>query len=54
MEDKKPTYANGKICYIEIPAKDVEISASFYRSPLDGRSDIMVTESRRSMTGWGK
>ncbi len=26
-----PTYANGKICYIEIPATDVERSAAFYQ-----------------------
>jgi len=26
-----PTYANGKICYIEIPATDVTRSAEFYR-----------------------
>jgi predicted enzyme related to lactoylglutathione lyase len=26
-----PTYANGKICYIEIPATDVARSAEFYR-----------------------
>ena len=25
-----PTYANGKICYIEIPARDVTASAAFY------------------------
>ena len=25
-----PTLANGKICYIEIPAKDVRLSAAFY------------------------
>ena len=25
-----PTYANGKICYIDIPAEDIEISAGFY------------------------
>jgi len=25
-----PTYANGKICYIEIPATDTERSADFY------------------------
>ncbi|MBA4056528.1 MAG: glyoxalase, partial [Marivirga sp.] len=31
MEDKRPTYGNGKICYLEIPAKDTEVSASFYR-----------------------
>ncbi len=28
---KRPTYANGKICYIEIPAVDVMLSASFYK-----------------------
>jgi predicted enzyme related to lactoylglutathione lyase len=27
-----PTYANGKICYIELPASDVSTSAAFYRS----------------------
>jgi len=26
-----PTYANGKICYIELPATDVERSADFYQ-----------------------
>jgi uncharacterized protein len=30
--DKAPTFANGKICYIEIPALDVDASSSFYRS----------------------
>jgi len=25
-----PTFANGKICYIEIPARDVQRSAAFY------------------------
>jgi hypothetical protein len=28
---KAPTYRTGKICYIEIPATDVEVSAEFYR-----------------------
>jgi uncharacterized protein len=28
---KQPTIANGKICYIEIPAVDVFLSASFYK-----------------------
>ena len=28
----RPTYANGKICYLEIPALNVELSANFYRS----------------------
>src|ERR1700724_2658124 len=26
-----PTYRTGKICYIEIPAKDVQQSAEFYQ-----------------------
>jgi len=25
-----PTYGNGKICYLEIPARDVKTSAAFY------------------------
>jgi predicted enzyme related to lactoylglutathione lyase len=25
-----PTYASGKICYIEIPATDIQRSAEFY------------------------
>lgn len=28
---KHPTFENGKICYIEIPADDVEASAAFYQ-----------------------
>jgi predicted enzyme related to lactoylglutathione lyase len=32
LEDKKPpTMGNGKICYIEIPAIDIDLSVSFYR-----------------------
>jgi predicted enzyme related to lactoylglutathione lyase len=27
----KPTHADGKICYIEMPAKDVKQSANFYQ-----------------------
>jgi uncharacterized protein len=26
-----PTFANGKICYLEIPATDVERSSNFYK-----------------------
>jgi uncharacterized protein len=32
MEDKHPTYGNGKICYIEMPAADVKTSSSFYKN----------------------
>jgi len=33
MEDKsdRPTLANGKVCYIEIPAIDIDRSISFYK-----------------------
>ena len=31
MEKSNPTPGNGKICYVEIPATDVEQSASFYK-----------------------
>ncbi|MDN3550719.1 VOC family protein [Mucilaginibacter aquaedulcis] len=27
----EPTYGNGKICYIEIPATDVAVSAAFFQ-----------------------
>lgn len=30
--DKHPTYGNGKVCYIEIPAVDVNRSSSFYQA----------------------
>ena len=29
--NKQPTMANGKICYLEIPAIDIKASSSFYR-----------------------
>ena len=31
-ENTQPTYGNGKICYIELPATDLHRSADFYRS----------------------
>ena len=30
MPEQRPTYGNGKICYLEIPAIDIETSANFY------------------------
>src|ERR1700730_10576418 len=30
-KDTHPTTSNGKICYIEIPALDINISESFYK-----------------------
>ena len=32
MEDKQPTFGNGKICYIEIPAYDISVSAKFFET----------------------
>ena len=29
--NKTPTVANGKICYVELPATDINASASFYQ-----------------------
>ena len=29
---KQPTYGNGKICYIEMAAIDVDRSAAFYKA----------------------
>jgi predicted enzyme related to lactoylglutathione lyase len=31
MENNQPTPTNGKVCYIEIPAIDIDASASFYK-----------------------
>jgi predicted enzyme related to lactoylglutathione lyase len=31
-DNKPPTIANGKICYIEMPATDISASASFYKN----------------------
>jgi uncharacterized protein len=33
--NKEPTYGNGKICYIELPAVDVAQSATFYKNVFD-------------------
>ena len=32
MEQTHPTFGNGKICYIELPATDITASASFYKT----------------------
>jgi predicted enzyme related to lactoylglutathione lyase len=32
QEVKHPTFGNGKICYLEIPARDVQVSAAFYQN----------------------
>jgi uncharacterized protein len=33
--NKEPTYGNGKICYLELPAVDVAQSATFYKNVFD-------------------
>jgi predicted enzyme related to lactoylglutathione lyase len=38
MEDKHPTLGNGKICYIEIPATDINASVSFYKEVFGWRT----------------
>lgn len=34
---KKPTYGNGKICYIEVPASDIAASTVFFQSVFNWR-----------------
>ena len=34
MKDTHPTLSNGKICYLEIPAVDIDRSVSFYQNAL--------------------
>jgi predicted enzyme related to lactoylglutathione lyase len=31
MSDNHPTLGNGKICYIEIPAANIQVSSTFYQ-----------------------
>jgi predicted enzyme related to lactoylglutathione lyase len=31
-DNQEPTYGNGKVCYIEIPATDVSVSSAFYEA----------------------
>jgi predicted enzyme related to lactoylglutathione lyase len=31
----QPTFGNGKICYLEIPSKDIQASANFYKNCFD-------------------
>ncbi len=33
--ETRPDFANGKICYIEIPATDIDVSSAFYRDAFD-------------------
>jgi hypothetical protein len=33
----EPTFGNGKICYLELPSRDVEESAAFYHAVCDWR-----------------
>jgi predicted enzyme related to lactoylglutathione lyase len=38
MEDNHPTLSNGKICYLEIPAIDINASVSFYKEVFGWRT----------------
>jgi len=38
MENMHPTLSNGKVCYIEIPAIDIDASASFYKEVFGWRT----------------
>lgn len=38
-----PDYANGKICYIEIPAIDIDASAAFYKAVFGWKSENVET-----------
>ena len=38
-----PTIKNGKICYVEIPATDIQKSMRFYKRFSAGRSESGVT-----------
>lgn len=31
MENTHPTFGNGKICYLEIPAINIDVAANFYK-----------------------
>lgn len=53
MENKQPTYGNGKICYLEIPANDIEVSASFYEKSV-GWKIRRGNDHVPSMTKWVK
>jgi uncharacterized protein len=33
----EPHYGNGKICYLELPSRDIEESSSFYQAVFDWR-----------------
>jgi predicted enzyme related to lactoylglutathione lyase len=38
MKMKQPEFANGKICYLEIPTEDVNKSSAFYREVFGWRT----------------
>jgi len=44
-----PTLANGKICYVEIPAVDVSRSAAFYRDVFGWEEIPQMTEDNKRL-----
>lgn len=52
-----PTYANGKICYLEIPAVSIEQSAAFYSAAFDwqmrtrGDGEVAFDDNANEVSG---
>jgi uncharacterized protein len=57
MGDGHPTFADGKICYVEIPAIDIKDSASFYTNvfgwPIrqDGHGNVAFDDTTGEVSG---
>jgi len=49
-----PTTANGKICYVEIPATNVDRSADFYAKVFGWNGVRAATDKKPSTTQWAK
>ena len=61
MENRRPSVADGKICYIEIPAVDISAAADFYRKVFewnirnDGDENISFDDTIGEVSGmWVK
>lgn len=49
-----PTLRTGKICYLEIPALDIQVSAAFYERSSAGTSDSVTPTVHHSTTPTGE
>ena len=52
--ENRPTLSNGKICYIEIPTIDVNVSVRFYQEVLAGRPGSVATAVSPLTIRWAK